>query len=127
MSTLNALRYVTFMALLALAGCAWLGSTQGKQAEKEVLQASQVFCALEHSLFPVAEIEAACSIDHKLAPLLEQLLAEHRAAAKREQFAAASLDAGVRMPPPWAPGDAGGDALPPVTVIDSGPRAPSRR
>lgn len=99
MSPLAALRYVTFMALLALVGCAWLGSTQGKQAEKDVLRMTEVACILEHSMFPTPAIEEACHIEHTLAPAIEELLAEHKAAAQREQrieAARALFDAGAK-------------------------------
>jgi hypothetical protein len=57
---------------------------QSKGVLSGALTASQIACALEHSLLGDPQIAQVCAIQGDLAPVLRTLIGSHRAAAKRE-------------------------------------------
>jgi hypothetical protein len=64
---------------------------QAKSALNGALTASQIACALEHSLLGDPQIAQVCAIQGDLAPVLRTLIGSHRAAAKRETAASTPM------------------------------------
>ena len=97
------------VASLSVVGCAWLASPQARTIERAVLSDTAIACVLLHSMVPdSAVIAETCQLDRALTPIIETLLASHRAAAHREAVVASFglTDAGNRC----AAQDAGVDA-----------------
>ncbi len=94
------------VAVACLDGCALLQSHEAKVVERQVLTDVQIGCVLTHELLQAPVIETACAIEHGLAPVIEALLAAHRAAVRRGMQARAVTIFGREL----AEYDAGGDA-----------------
>lgn len=81
-------------ALVVLASCA--NPPPAKTVVKDVIDATKYACIFEQAvnLTDSAAIAEACQIDASLVPLLDQLLAAHRAAVAKAVVKAVSACAG---------------------------------